>query len=113
MHELSLSESIAELVVECARREGLEKVTRVVLSLGVAAAVDADALSFCFPLTTAGTIADGAELVIERVPLKVHCEACGTDYAPAEFVAPCPVCGSYERRIVEGREMRVVSFAGT
>jgi hydrogenase nickel incorporation protein HypA/HybF len=112
MHELSLCESITELVAECARREGVEKVTRVVLSLGVAAAVDADSLSFCFPITAAGTIVDGAELVIERVALKVRCEACGQQYAPAEFIDPCPSCGSFRRQILEGREMRVASFTG-
>ncbi len=112
MHELSLSESITELVVECARREGVERVSKVVIALGEAAAVDAESLRFCFPITAADTIAAGAELVIDRIALKASCEACHAEYAPPTLIAPCPVCGSHARKIIEGREMRVVSFSG-
>jgi hydrogenase nickel incorporation protein HypA/HybF len=113
VHELSLSESITELVVECARREGVGRVSRVTIAIGVAAAVEVEALRFCFPITSEDTIAEGAELVVERVPLRLRCEACGTEFAPARLIAPCPACGSHARSILAGREMRVVSFEGT
>jgi hydrogenase nickel incorporation protein HypA/HybF len=112
MHELSLSQSITELVVETAQREQVARVLRVVIELGEAASVDAEALAFCFPITTAETVAAGAELVINRVPLRARCEACGQVFAPANLIAPCPSCGSYAREVLEGREMRVVSFDG-
>ena len=69
MHELALCESITDLVVECARREGIARVSRVVIEIGVAAAVDPEALSFCFPITAADTVAAGAELVINMIAL--------------------------------------------
>ena len=77
MHELSLSESITELVVEYARREGVGRVSRVVLALGAAATVELEALKFCFPITTANTLAEGAELVIETIPLQARCRPAG------------------------------------
>jgi hydrogenase nickel incorporation protein HypA/HybF len=110
MHELSLCESITELVAEYAQREGVAHVSRVVIALGVAAAVDAEALQFCFPITAADTVAAGAELVINSIALKARCEACRADYAPETLIAPCPACGSHAREILEGRDMRVVSF---
>jgi hydrogenase nickel incorporation protein HypA/HybF len=112
MHELSLSESIADLVVQAARREGIGRVSRVVIALGTAAAVEPEALRFCFPITTANTVAAGAELVIDWIALKASCEACQTEFAPETLISPCPVCGSYARKILAGREMRVVSFDG-
>ena len=112
MHELSISESITELVAEYARREGVARVTRVVIDIGVAASVDPQALAFCFPITADGTVAAGAELVINRIALKVRCEACQTEYAPPTQIAACPACGSFARTILEGREMRVVTFEG-
>ena len=112
MHELSLSESITELVVEYARREGVGRVSRVVLALGAAATVEPELLKFCFPITTANTLAEGAELVIETIPLQARCDACGTEFAPETLISPCPGCGSHARSILAGREMRVVSFEG-
>ncbi len=44
MYELALSQSIVDLVVGCARAEGLRTVTRVVVEIGVAAGVDPEGL---------------------------------------------------------------------
>jgi hypothetical protein len=46
MHELALSQSIVDLVVDRASKEGLREVTRVVVEVGVAAGVEPDALRF-------------------------------------------------------------------
>ncbi|HYH21867.1 MAG TPA: hydrogenase maturation nickel metallochaperone HypA [Azospirillum sp.] len=112
MHELSLSESIVHLVAECAAREGIARVSRVTVDIGAASAVDADALLFCFPVIADGTVAAGAELVVNRIALRARCADCLTDYAPATPVTPCPACGSHARTLLEGREMRVTSFEG-
>jgi hydrogenase nickel incorporation protein HypA/HybF len=110
MHELSLCEGIIELVTEYAQREDVSHIARITLALGVAAAVDADALLFCFPVAAADTIAAGAELVINPIALKANCQSCHADYAADTVIAPCPACGSYARKILEGQDMRVVSF---
>jgi len=112
MHELALSESIVAMVVECARRERIDRVSRVVVEIGAAAAVEPQALLFCFPITAAETVAADAELVIERVALQARCVACGAEYAPPTLAACCPACGGFARKILAGREMRVVSFTG-
>jgi len=112
MHELALSESIVDLVLECARREHIVRISRVVVEIGVAASVDAQTLLFCFPITASETIAAGAELVIEPLGLQARCESCGAEYAPETLIEPCPSCGSFARKILAGREMRVVSFDG-
>ena len=110
MHELALCESITDLVVDCARQEGVARVSRVVIEIGVAAPVDPEALSFCFPITAADTVAAGAELVINRVALRARCKSCRTETHPTRLISPCPACGSFGRTILAGREMRVVSF---
>jgi len=112
MHELAISESIIGLVVDCARRERITRVSRVVVEIGVAASVDPEALLFCFPIAAAETAAANAELVINRIALRVRCESCRAEYAPEVPLAPCPACGSFAREILAGREMRVASFDG-
>jgi hydrogenase nickel incorporation protein HypA/HybF len=112
MHELALTESIIDLVVDCAAREHIARVSRVVVEIGVAASVEPQALLFCFPIAAAETVAAGAELVINRVALLARCEACQAEYAPDSLISPCPACGSFARKVLAGREMRVVSFSG-
>jgi hydrogenase nickel incorporation protein HypA/HybF len=112
MHEVALSQSIVDLVVECARKEGMRTVTRVVVEIGMAAGVDPDALQFCFDLVTADTMVQGAELAIERIRLQARCRNCACEFAPERLIAACPHCGSYAPLLLQGRELRVKSFDG-
>ena len=112
MHELALSQSIVDLVVECARKEGVRPVTRVVVEVGIAAGVEPDALNFCFDLVAADTVAHGAELVIETIGLQARCRNCTCEFEPARLVSSCPRCGSYAPHLLKGRELRVKSFDG-
>jgi hydrogenase nickel incorporation protein HypA/HybF len=112
MHELALSQSIVDLVVEHARREGLHSVVRVTVEVGVAAGIEPDALRFCFDIVSSGTLAHGAELGIEKIGLQVRCSNCECEFEPPRLVSACPGCGSYARRLLRGREFRIRSFDG-
>lgn len=110
MHELSLCMSIAELVQEHARHAGVSRVTRVVVEIGMAAPVDPQALQFSFPVVTADTLMQGAALDIQRVPLRLRCKVCGLESEPVSPHEPCTSCGAFQREVLAGREMRVLSF---
>ena len=110
MHELALSQSIVDLVVECARKEGVHAITRVVVEVGVAAGVEPHALRFCFDVVAADTMARGAELAIETITLQARCRNCACEFEPARLVSSCPGCGSYAPHLLRGRELRVKSF---
>lgn len=112
MHELSLCASVADTVLECARREGVQRVTRVVLEIGAGAPVMADALRFAFPLVAANTLLEGAELEIRQPALRLRCRPCGHEYTPRSAGMPCPTCGGCAADVLAGREMRVLSFDG-
>lgn len=112
MHELALSQSIVDMIVECARREGIRRVTRVVVEVGAAAAVEPDALRFCFDVIAEETPVQGAELAIEVIALRARCRNCAHEYAPESQVSACPSCGSYAPELLAGRELRVKSFSG-
>ena len=112
MHELALSQSIVELVLERAAAERLRTVTRVVVEVGAAAGVDPEALRFCFQAVTEATAATGAELVIMKVPRRVRCWICRHEFEPAAARAPCPACGRSGGELMQGRQLRVASFDG-
>ena len=113
MHEMSLCHAIAELVVDGARAAGAAAVRSITLEIGVAAPVEVEAIRFCLPLCLDDTVAAGAELIIERPPMKIRCAACGDEHESVAAHAPCPACGDRRGEIVSGRQMRVVSIEAT
>jgi hydrogenase nickel incorporation protein HypA/HybF len=124
VHELALSQSVLDVVLDCARAERLRSISQVVLEVGTAAGVTASGLRSCFELVAEGTPAEGAELVVELVPIRVRCRQCGLEYEP-EWSMPtfatrwtrsrqaiCPSCGNTASEIVVGREVRIRSCTG-
>lgn len=107
MHEMSLAEGVLQLVEDAARRENAIRVTVVVLEIGRLALVEPAALAFCFEAVCAGSVAEGARLVISEVPGAGWCAACADTVPMTELYAACPRCGAYTLQVSGGREMRV------
>ena len=107
MHEMSLAESVLELVAAAARREAATRVRLVVLEIGQLAAVEPEALRFCFAAVTRDTVAAGAMLEIAEVPGSGWCAQCAATVPMAERHAECPQCGAYPLEATGGTEMRV------
>ena len=107
MHEMSLAESVLQLVEETAMRENAQPVKLVVLEIGRLSSVEPEAMKFCFEAVAGGGIARGATLEIIDVPGEGWCVACGETVAMDETYAACPRCGGYPLRPTGGTEMRV------
>lgn len=110
MHELSIAESLIELVCDHARREGAARVRAINLRLGELSGFRR-ALYFCFEAVARGTICEGARLTIEEVPLTLRCGPCDAVKRPrTRYTFRCPTCGMPTPEVVTGREMQVVSI---
>ena len=107
MHELSIAQSIVDIVIEHLPKEEHVSVRSVRLRLGAMAGVVPDSLEFCFGAITEGTPLKGAALIIEHVPLTAHCNSCGTDGEIEPTLFACPACGATSLTILSGREMHV------
>lgn len=108
MHELSIAYNLVELAAAAAGRAGATRITAIHLRLGALAGVVPDALQFSFPLAAADTLAAGAELVVELVPVRVFCPACAaTRELEAPFILQCPECGAPTPRLIQGRELEL------
>lgn len=105
MHELSITQSLVEAVLD---RTGERLVTGVHVRVGRLSGVLPDAMRFCFDLVCDGTPLAGAELVIEEPPGKATCRSCHQDFDMADLLPLCP-CGSADIRITSGRELAVTS----
>lgn len=106
MHEMSLAESMIEQIELTAAREAASRVRRVVLEIGRLAAVDPEAMRFCFDAVARGGIADGAALEIVELPGSGRCIACSRAVAMDESWGVCPDCGQ-PLRPEAGSEMRL------
>ena len=70
MHELSIAESLLEIIVDESKKHGLERVNKIKLQIGEFAAVVPESLTFCFEMVSRDTVASGALIEIET---RWHC----------------------------------------
>jgi hydrogenase nickel incorporation protein HypA/HybF len=107
MHEMTLAESVLQIIEDASRTGEFRRVRTVVLEIGTLSAVEPDAMRFCFEDVTRGSMAEGAKLEIVEIPGAGRCEACGTTLQLREPYGLCPECGSPRIEIVSGNKMRV------
>jgi hydrogenase nickel incorporation protein HypA/HybF len=110
VHELSIMDSALGAVIEQAKKAAARRVLLIRLRIGVLSGVVPEALEFAFEALTPGTIAEGAEMVIERVAARFWCAGCSREFEAAEMFAECPDCGSPSHELRAGREMELASM---
>ena len=109
MHELAVCQGLLRQVETIAREHGAGRVTRIVVRIGPLSGVEPDLLAGAFPLAAADTRATTAELVIERLPVRVLCNTCGAESEATPNRLLCGVCGDWHTRLVGGDEMLLAS----
>ena len=111
MHEMSIAQSVLEIVEEQSRSDGRVKGVRVVrLAIGALSHVEPSALAWAFEVVAKGTIAEGARLEIERPRGTAWCARCAQTVEVLAHGEPCPRCGEHEWQMTGGDEMRVVEL---
>lgn len=105
MHELSLCQALLTQVEQLATTHGATQVTRIRLTIGPLAGVEATLLQHAYPLAAIGSRAERAELVIESTPIRVRCWDCGMETTALVNRLCCGACGSVTTQVVSGTEM--------
>ncbi len=107
MHELSLAQSILEIIeTEMNSRPG-SRAVEVGLRIGALAAVDAEALRFGFEASTRDTPFDGMKLAIRITEAERLCLMCDHRYKLATLETACPQCGSNDAAPLGGDELDI------
>ena len=96
-------------VESIAREHRASRVTSITVGIGPLAGVEAQLLYHAYPIASAGTIAEGAELSIEVTPIRVHCQSCGKQSDASVNRLVCACCGDWHTELVSGDEMLLVS----
>jgi hydrogenase nickel incorporation protein HypA/HybF len=111
VHELSIAHSIVEVVTAALPSDGSATLEAVHLRIGRLAGIEAGALHFSYDLVVEGTPLAGSRLVIEEVPVVIHCIPCAMERElPGIQRFRCPVCDTPSGDIRRGRELDVVSL---
>jgi hydrogenase nickel incorporation protein HypA/HybF len=111
MHELSIAGSIVDTVTESTAAYPGARVKEVRLRVGALASIVEDSLQFCWGLATEDSPLAGSALVINLLPVVVHCGACGRD-SELEGVQSfrCAHCGEIAADLLQGRELEIESI---
>ncbi len=112
MHELTFIENILRACTEASQQNHLKKVTRISLEIGKMYQLVPDLLHFAFKTAVTGTLFEGATLDIEWKSLTGECTGCGHSFTIEEFVFICPECGSFNIKLVSGKELLIKSIEG-
>ena len=109
MHELAICQSLMDQVEVIALERNALCVTSIIIGIGPLSGVEAQLLKKAYPIASAGTIAEDAELVIEHLPIKVKCSQCGneSDALPNKLI--CKQCGDWRTTLVSGDELMLMS----
>jgi hydrogenase nickel incorporation protein HypA/HybF len=110
MHEMGITQSILAASFDAARDAGATRITEIRISVGELTETVDFALQFAFEALTPETMAEGAELVITKIPAKSHCNVCGTEYEHDRFQMVCANCESMNVTLLQGRELKIDSI---
>ncbi|MFB0526912.1 MAG: hydrogenase maturation nickel metallochaperone HypA [bacterium] len=114
MHELGIAQDLFRIVEDKAKQNNLKVVTRIVVIVGEASGIEEDFLRDS--LTghfLPGTIAEKAELEINKEPLQAKCLACGKETnVQQSFSLSCPNCGHNNLEITQGKNVYIRTIEG-
>lgn len=110
MHELPVTEGILKIVVEEANKHNAQRVTRIRVKMGVLSDLLPDCINSYFEILSKGSIAEGAVIEVDKLPLKVKCKSC-QNVSEIEIKSfRCPVCESQDLTIIHGNEFYIDSL---
>ena len=116
MHEFSFAYDIFKIAEATALKYNAKKITEVYLEIGELTLIVPELLKKSFEMATSGSIAEGAELIIELTPGKIKCRNCNKissvtlseeSYLTGLQLFQCQHCKSKDTEIVEGKKANV------
>ncbi len=111
MHEMAIVQNIIDILEQQAKLHNAKRILKINLEFGALTGVMPAAITFGFEVLSKGGIAEGAEVDISIVPIKVYCFECGKEFELEVYQPFCPVCSSASLQILQGRdEMRIASL---
>jgi hydrogenase nickel incorporation protein HypA/HybF len=110
MHELAITKNILDIALKHANSSNAKRITRLNLVIGQLSSIVDDSIQFYWDMVAANTIAEGAQLVFQRIKTEFSCLDCHSAFSPGADSFDCPNCGSSKIRITAGEEFFLESI---
>jgi hydrogenase nickel incorporation protein HypA/HybF len=107
MHELSIALGIVDIAEKEVIKAKADRVEEIELLIGTLSGVEMDALTFVWPSAVKDTVLEKAKRKIFVVEAKGKCLECENVFSFERYYDNCPVCHSYFKEILEGKELKV------
>lgn len=107
MHEMSIAQSILDIVDDYMAKEDGHKLTEVAIEVGELVAVVPESLVFCYDALVENTAYQGSKLVITVLPLIADCAQCHHTTKIENFNFYCSACQSTDIKVNGGQELRI------
>lgn len=108
MHELAICQALINQIESIAAERNASRAVSIVIGMGPLSGVEAQLLEHAYPVASAGSVAEGAELVIERLPVRVRCSQCGRESGALANKLLCKHCGDWRTTLVSGDELMLM-----
>jgi hydrogenase nickel incorporation protein HypA/HybF len=110
MHELSISENILNIVENEAHKHNLKRIKEIIIKTGEISDIIPENLEYCFEIISKGTVAEGAKIIVEKLPIKILCLDCGKEFTIKKSNLQCPECNSKNLKLTGGNEFFIESM---
>ncbi|MBQ3089994.1 MAG: hydrogenase maturation nickel metallochaperone HypA [Oscillospiraceae bacterium] len=110
MHELAITESILNIAKKAAAEHGVTRVKEIRIKLGEYSGIMTQCVQYYFDVISRGTVAEGAVLKMERLPIIMRCNQCSWEGVIDKHHIQCPACSSVSLKLLQGREFYVESL---
>jgi hydrogenase nickel incorporation protein HypA/HybF len=107
MHEASIALNILERAEEIAIKHSASKINSISVVVGALSGIVPESLLFAFDAIKLHTLAENCTLEIIKVPIKINCYDCKKELALNDIFLACPLCGSINIEVLEGRELMI------
>lgn len=107
---MSIAQSLVDIIQEEMVKNNATVLKSVKLNIGKLSAIVPEALSFCFEVIVSGTNMEGADLMMEMIPLKGVCSDCERTFEIEEYAFSCPYCDSPNIKTIAGQDLSIVEM---
>ena len=110
MHEYSIVQALLQQCEHHAEANDAQKVTKVVVKIGVLSGVEPHLLQMAFDTFKEETVCAGAILEIIHQKVVIHCHDCKADFTIERHEYACPSCSGGNVKIIDGEELLLMQL---
>lgn len=107
MHELSIANTIFDIVINEKKTKNLSEIKAIGLNIGAMSGILPDALEFSFDAIKIETPLANTFLEITEIPISGMCNNCHERFNITDYIFSCPQCNSSSIKMEKGQEMDI------